>query len=48
MSVIDTATNTVASKIPVDFIMSAAITPNGTSVYAPNYSANVVYVIPTR
>jgi YVTN family beta-propeller protein len=48
VSVIDTATNTVISTVPVGtFPVAIAITPDGTRAYVTNYLPNTVSVINT-
>src|SRR5215470_11885649 len=48
VSVIDTATNTVVSTIPVGISPAGvAVTPDGSNVYVTNFTSNTVSVIDT-
>ena len=48
VSVIDTATNTVVTTVPVGFApLGVAVNPTGTQVYVANYSPSNVSVIDT-
>jgi YVTN family beta-propeller protein len=47
VSVIDTASNTIATTIPVDDPSAVVITPDGTHAYVTSRSENTVFVIDT-